>query len=101
MSLPSCAIIMFYVNWNNESMQKKHMEYIQIFKELSQIYIHRTVSRTSICTHSSCSSLRICTNARTYHFYFLSVKVRNNHTQPVFPTITTTTTKPNKQDRKL
>lgn len=48
MHLPPCAIIMFYVNWNNVSMQK-HMEYIQIFKELSQINMHRTVSRTSRC----------------------------------------------------
>ena len=50
MSLPSCAIIMFYVNWNNVSMQKSIWNTFRyskschkyIYTELSveQVYVH-------------------------------------------------------------
>ena len=51
MSLPSCAIIMFYVNWNNVSMQKSIWNTFRYSKSCHK-YIHTELSVEQVYVHT-------------------------------------------------
>lgn len=51
MSLPSCAIIMFYVNWNNESMQKSIWNTFRYSKSCHK-YIYTELSVEQVYAHT-------------------------------------------------